>query len=80
VQGHALTREAIERLRQRLCTLALDERAGLPCLERGRADLIIPGVAIVQETMASAGADRLVVSDSGLREGLMVELAESMLP
>lgn len=80
VQGHALTAEAIERLCQRLCALTLAERSALPCLERGRADLIIPGVAIVQETMAGARADRLVVSDSGLREGLMVELAESRLP
>ena len=43
VQGHVLSRATVERLLGRLCGLSVGERAELPCLEPGRADLIIPG-------------------------------------
>lgn len=74
VQGHRLRRRAVERLLQRLGALTVEERAALPCLEPGRADLIIPGIAIVLTTMARLGTETLVVSEWGLREGLMAEL------
>jgi exopolyphosphatase/guanosine-5'-triphosphate,3'-diphosphate pyrophosphatase len=75
VQGHVLTPTAIEALRVRLAALDVGGRAALPCLEPGRADLILPGVAIVSATMAHLGCERLVVSDWGLREGILVDLA-----
>lgn len=71
VQGHRLSRAAIDAQRARLAALTVTERAALPCLEPGRADLIVPGVAIVEETMEVLGVDILVVSDAGLREGVM---------
>lgn len=74
VQGHVLARAAIERLRDRLGGLTVAERAALPCLEPGRADLIVAGVAIVQETLAITGAGAMVVSDWGLREGILIGL------
>jgi exopolyphosphatase / guanosine-5'-triphosphate,3'-diphosphate pyrophosphatase len=73
VQGHALTRAAVDALRARLAALDVRQRAALPCLEPGRADLILPGVAIVLATMARLGCDRLVVSDGGLREGILAD-------
>jgi exopolyphosphatase/guanosine-5'-triphosphate,3'-diphosphate pyrophosphatase len=75
VQGHVLSRAAVETLRARLGALTVGERAALPCLEPGRADLIVPGVAIVLATLDATGADALVVSDWGLREGIMVALS-----
>lgn len=74
VQGHTLTRAAIEAQRERLGALTVDERAALPCLERGRADLIVPGTAIVLATLALLAVDRMVVSDWGLREGILISL------
>jgi exopolyphosphatase/guanosine-5'-triphosphate,3'-diphosphate pyrophosphatase len=78
VQGHRLTRAAVSALRDRLAGLTLAERAALPCLEPGRADLIVPGVAIVEETMALVGLEILLVSDAGLREGLMADAVERL--
>jgi len=75
VQGHALTRAAIEQQRRRLSSLDLAGRAGLPCLEPGRADLIVPGVAIVEATLDRLACERLIVSDWSLREGILAELA-----
>lgn len=74
VQGHVLTRAAVDAQRARLAALDVAGRAALPCLEPGRADLILPGVAIVIATMAHVGCDRLVVSDSGLREGILADV------
>jgi exopolyphosphatase / guanosine-5'-triphosphate,3'-diphosphate pyrophosphatase len=74
VQGHVLSRADVERLLARLAALTLVERARLPCLEPGRADLIVSGTAIVLATLDLAAADRLVVSDWGLREGILVGL------
>jgi exopolyphosphatase/guanosine-5'-triphosphate,3'-diphosphate pyrophosphatase len=74
VQGHVLTRAAIEQQRARLAALDVAGRAALPCLEPGRADLILPGVAIVLATLAQVGCEQLIVSDWGLREGLVVEI------
>ena len=76
VQGHALSREAVHRLLERLGALPVAERAALPCLDPGRADLIIPGIAIVMATLEEVGLETLRVSDYGLREGLLVEAIE----
>jgi exopolyphosphatase / guanosine-5'-triphosphate,3'-diphosphate pyrophosphatase len=74
VHGHRLTRAAVQRLRGRLEALSLAERAALPCLEPGRADLIIPGSTICLEILDRLGFDALVVSDRGLREGILYEI------
>jgi exopolyphosphatase/guanosine-5'-triphosphate,3'-diphosphate pyrophosphatase len=71
VQGHRLTRAAVERQLARLGALTLEERGRLPCLEPGRADILLPGIAIVLATMAHLRAEQLVVSDTGLREGII---------
>ena len=74
VHGHRLTRSAVDALRRRLCAQSLEERAGLPCLEPGRADLIVPGTAICLAAMDRLQFEDVVVSDRGLREGILCEI------
>ncbi len=74
VQGHRLTRAAVAELGGRLAALRLAERAALPCLEPGRADLIVAGSAICLEALDRLGFAALVVSDRGLREGILCEI------
>lgn len=74
VHGHRLTRAAVQRLGARLGALGLAERAALPCLEPGRADLIVPGSVICLTVLDALGFDSLVVSDRGLREGILCEI------
>lgn len=69
-----LTAENIESLRVRISAMTIEERSKIPFLKNGREDLIIPGFSIVQSTMRRAGADSMIVSDYGLREGLMAEI------
>jgi exopolyphosphatase/guanosine-5'-triphosphate,3'-diphosphate pyrophosphatase len=75
VQGHAVSRAGVEAQLARLGALTVEQRAALPCLEPGRADLIVVGIAIVLATMDLLGAPRMIVSDWGLREGLLVKLS-----
>jgi exopolyphosphatase/guanosine-5'-triphosphate,3'-diphosphate pyrophosphatase len=77
VHGHRLTRGTAERLLARLGALTLADRGALPCLEPGRADLIIPGTAIVLATMERFGVEAVIVSEYGLREGIMDAASES---
>jgi exopolyphosphatase/guanosine-5'-triphosphate,3'-diphosphate pyrophosphatase len=76
VQGHVLSRAAVDRLSARLGRLTIAQRAALPCLEPGRADLIVPGTAVVTVTMDLARVEHLKVSDYGLREGLLLAAIE----
>jgi exopolyphosphatase / guanosine-5'-triphosphate,3'-diphosphate pyrophosphatase len=76
VHGHRLSRPAIEELRDRLGALDVAQRAALPALEPGRADLIVPGIAIVLATLDVTGVATVTVSDWGLREGIMAEAVD----
>jgi exopolyphosphatase/pppGpp-phosphohydrolase len=63
----------VARLLAGLSALTVEGRAALPCLEPARADLIVPGTAIVLETLACLGLEALTVSDDGLREGILAD-------
>jgi len=76
VQGHRLSRARLENLRDRLCALTQEERGRLPCLEPGRADLIVPGVAIVLASLEVTQTEAVVASDWGLREGIIADTLE----
>ncbi len=77
VHGHRLSRFAVQRLRERLAALGRAERAALPCLELGRADLIVPGSAMCLEALDRLGFDTVVVSAHGVREGIVCEILAS---
>lgn len=74
VHGHRLDRAAVERQLARLGALDVAARGRVPCLEPGRADVIIPGIAICLAAMARLRREAVVVSDRGLREGILCEL------
>jgi exopolyphosphatase/guanosine-5'-triphosphate,3'-diphosphate pyrophosphatase len=71
-----MSRECVEGLFGRLKAMTHYERAAMEALEDGRADLIIPGTIIVLQAMAAFGFNEMVVSDYGLLEGLLIDLAE----
>jgi exopolyphosphatase/guanosine-5'-triphosphate,3'-diphosphate pyrophosphatase len=73
VQGHRLGVGAVDRLTRRLAALPLAERARLPGLESGRADVIVPGGVVLGAVLAGLGLPDLVVSDAGLREGILLD-------
>jgi exopolyphosphatase/guanosine-5'-triphosphate,3'-diphosphate pyrophosphatase len=80
VDGHRLS---ITRTRQLLHALAakpLAERSKIPPLEPGRADLIVAGTTLIVTVMGALGYDEFMVSDSGLREGILLDLLRQRTP
>jgi len=77
INNYILTKRSILDLFDRLVAMTNMERAAMRGLEEGRADLIIAGTIIVLRTMEDFNFDEMVVSDYGLLEGLLLDLAES---
>ena len=71
VDGARFTREQVLALRDALAAEALEQRCARPCLERGRADVIVAGVTILLAALEFCGAGTLVVRDRGLRYALV---------
>jgi exopolyphosphatase/guanosine-5'-triphosphate,3'-diphosphate pyrophosphatase len=61
----------VQRLTRELAAQTLAERSALPALEPGRADVIVVGARIVLAILRRVGASELVVSDRGVRWGLL---------
>ncbi len=76
ITGSVLQRTAIDRMVEDLRMRTVQERRSLPGLETGREDIILAGAVVVQEIMALADVPSLVVSDGGVREGIVLDLAE----
>lgn len=72
VEGQTLAMEEVRALRKRLCAMPLAQRKQLPGLQPKRADVVCAGAMILECAMERLKTDRLVVSDRGLRWGLMV--------
>jgi exopolyphosphatase/guanosine-5'-triphosphate,3'-diphosphate pyrophosphatase len=73
VHGVTLTRGEVARVAARLAALPLVSRRAVPGLDPRRGDVIVAGAAIVRAVMAWAGREALVVSDGGVRIGLLLE-------
>ncbi|HXK17668.1 MAG TPA: Ppx/GppA phosphatase family protein [Polyangiaceae bacterium] len=71
VHGAVLTLSAVEELCATLASLPLEQRKRLPGLEPKRADVIVAGALIVRDLLRRAAATQLIVSDRGVRFGLL---------
>ena len=74
VDGQVLTRESATAALRRLRDLG---RAGLsehPCIGPERADFVLPGCAVFAALVQLWPAERVVVADRGLREGMLVRM------
>jgi exopolyphosphatase/guanosine-5'-triphosphate,3'-diphosphate pyrophosphatase len=73
INGYPLPRKTVESILAKLLAISREERCCIPGLERGREDLIIPGLLIILVVMEQCGYDTLHVSDYGLREGVLLD-------
>jgi exopolyphosphatase/guanosine-5'-triphosphate,3'-diphosphate pyrophosphatase len=74
VNGYRLSRGTVAFIIERLCRTSLAERSTIPGLEAGREDIILAGAIIAFELMTRCGKDTMLVSDWGLREGIVFDL------
>lgn len=80
VDGHRLSLTRTRQLLHLLTTKPLAERNKIPPLEPGRADLIVAGTTLIVTVMGRLGYDEFMVSDSGLREGILLDLLRQYTP
>jgi exopolyphosphatase/guanosine-5'-triphosphate,3'-diphosphate pyrophosphatase len=75
VHNYELTLSTIKRLEQDLLTKMGPQRLAMPGLEPGREYVIVAGTIILRRVMETFGFDTCLVSDFGLREGVLVDKA-----
>ena len=75
IHGKGLSRATVQEIFEELSRKTLSERLKIPGIEKGREDLIFSGALILLDIMESLSQAGLVVSDSGLREGVLLHAA-----
>lgn len=73
VHGATMTTAEVQAISEKLRSLDLEARKKLPGLQPKRADVIPAGATILEESMNAVGAADLIVSDRGLRWGLLAD-------
>jgi exopolyphosphatase/guanosine-5'-triphosphate,3'-diphosphate pyrophosphatase len=80
VDHTSLTLEHVRELLKSFTGRTLEQLKAIPGLPPKRADLIIPGTAVILATMELLGARRLSVSIRGLRYGVLTAAIEEQRP
>lgn len=75
IQNYKLTLDVIGDLERDLVGRTIAERRGLPGVEPGREEVIVAGVVILRTVMEAFGVTTCFVSNLGLREGVLLDLA-----
>jgi exopolyphosphatase/guanosine-5'-triphosphate,3'-diphosphate pyrophosphatase len=73
MRNFELTLAELQSITQMLCKMTLDERRRVSGISPERADIVVAGAAILQTVMEVVEANSILVSDRGLREGIVVD-------
>jgi exopolyphosphatase/guanosine-5'-triphosphate,3'-diphosphate pyrophosphatase len=65
-----LSLESVERLVAYLAAMTTAERAALPCVQAGRAPVIVAGALVVRAAMQALGYDEMTISERDILDGL----------
>ena len=75
IHNYHLRLTTIQELEQTLLSRKKADRVGLPGLEKGREEVIAAGTIIIRTIMETLRMSAVLVSDLGLREGVVINLA-----
>jgi exopolyphosphatase / guanosine-5'-triphosphate,3'-diphosphate pyrophosphatase len=78
IHNYRLTLATIQALENMLLSRTKAQRVGLPGLEKNREEVIAAGAIIIRTIMETLGEQECLVSDLGLREGVLIDLAEKI--
>lgn len=79
-QGHEVQRASVRHLLERVRKTPMRERASIPGLPAERADIIVAGLTVVDCLLERLGVNVVRVHDRGIRDGLLLEMVESIFP
>jgi exopolyphosphatase/guanosine-5'-triphosphate,3'-diphosphate pyrophosphatase len=69
-----LTRASVGAMLDELAAETVQQRRSRPAMERERADVIVGGAVVLAEVMDRVGADRCLVSESDILDGLAMSI------
>ncbi len=72
IHGYEVLRSEVVHLLAMLIRRDLKGRRTIPGLNQDRADIIIAGVVVIDELMRFLDANRMLVNERGIREGLLI--------
>jgi exopolyphosphatase / guanosine-5'-triphosphate,3'-diphosphate pyrophosphatase len=75
VHNYVLSYETVRNLEKAMTEKACAQRVGMPGLEPGREQVIVAGTVILRTIMERLAFPQCLVSDFGLREGILVDRA-----
>ena len=73
IHGLSISLSTLDQWVGRLSGMSIAERSALPGMEPGREDLLLQGMILMREIVASLGTDSFVVSTYGARYGVLYE-------
>jgi exopolyphosphatase / guanosine-5'-triphosphate,3'-diphosphate pyrophosphatase len=79
IHNYRLSLEAIRGLEREILGRTKAQRRTMPGLEAGREDVVVAGTLILRGVMETLEFTEGLVSDLGLREGILLDLAERRL-
>ena len=80
VHGYPLYESDIAALRELLGEMPAARRRAVPGIGSDRADVVLAGILVFSELLRAVGAERIVVSGTGIREGIALESLGAKLP
>jgi exopolyphosphatase/guanosine-5'-triphosphate,3'-diphosphate pyrophosphatase len=80
VHGYTLRERDLEALEELLVDMPAAKRRAIPGIGADRADVILAGLVVFQELLRAAEAEGIVVSGTGIREGVALEAIGAALP
>lgn len=76
IDGYVMSMERLRHWEERLGSLTEKKRLRLPGMEKGRERYIVHGVCQAVAAMEHFGTEKLVVSDAGLLEGILLGIPD----
>jgi len=76
IHNYVLKLDTIQALEQLLLERCKLNRVGLPGLEPGREEVIVAGAIVLRTILETLGGIHVLVSDFGLREGVLIDFAQ----
>lgn len=74
VDGVRIDFDIIKDAMRRLAAMSFSDRAAHPCIGRARADLVVPGCAVLEAICDRVPVGELTVADRGVRDGIVLTL------
>ncbi len=80
VHGYTLYDHDLEALAELLGEMPAAKRRAIPGIGGDRADVVLAGIVVLEELIRATKIDRIVVSGTGIREGIALEAIGAKLP